>query len=430
IYDAAFEPGAKAINRWIDTKLNKYIKNEMGTPEDPVRIQTDRLVAEKADALAAKDEQIATATADIQLAETPEARRRAQSKVRRLQQERESIEAQSVLHIRPYEVSSAMQDILKGKRLGADMPHMPMGVSPAARYWEAATDTAIDSYPASAYKYGALDETILERNPWMVQVPDEAMVSSVKGARHDLGFEHIIDELKNAMDPTTTLPNNLRIQPKDLDKITVPQAVERVARINDWRTQEAIRAEREGMLANLQATPRLEVPEFSLSFTEQPGGKWVDIPETVDEKGLTMCTSIGKAGGWCTQGDKLARSYGSGKNRLAALVDVEGRPHAQAMIKDTGRSAFDEWYDNIPDNLHTAYVDEFLYFDPPGTGVQNPQPRTLEMVLNQSPEWVQYLVDKMGAPSPSLPVFDILELKPPGNTFNSDRAQEYIKRDP
>ena len=363
IYNEALGPDI-ALNRWIDTKLNKYIKNEMGTPEDPVRALAER----------------------------------------------------GTLHMRPREFGPNVQDSLMIKRLGAGMPQMPMGVSPQARYWEGIADAAIDTYPASAYKYGALDETFLESNPWLQQVPDEAMVSSIKGARNDLGFQHIVDELRNAMDPTTDLPNNLRIDPKDLDKITMPQAVERVARINDWRTEQAIRAEREGMMANLQATPRIDVPEFALSFTEQPGGKWIDIPETVDERGLKLCTSIGKAGGWCTQGEGLARSYGSGEHRLAALVDAEGRPHAQAKITENDWPVRGEGFTRLDQQTKAQY----------GQYVREWRQRNPEVEELTDDDVIQALKEA-GVKGPPQ---DITELKPPGNSFNSDRAQEYAKRDP
>ena len=44
--------GELALNNWLDKKLTKYVKNEMGTPEDPLRLQADAFVAEKAQKLA------------------------------------------------------------------------------------------------------------------------------------------------------------------------------------------------------------------------------------------------------------------------------------------------------------------------------------------------------------------------------------------
>jgi hypothetical protein len=431
IYNEALEPESRTLNRWLDTKLNEYIRNDMGTPEDPVRIQTDRLAAKKADALAAKDEQIATARADMQLADTPEARRRAESKVRRLQQERASIEAQNVLHAQPRQIGPQTAHLLANVREMEGFPAAGFGQSELAQRWENTADNVIQPRQARNFLATANAEGVptTERYPWLLKVPPETTVYDLAAGNNmrDLGFDHLVDELRNAMDPTTDLPNNLRIDPKDLHKITMPQAVERVARINDWRTEQAIRAEREGMMANLQATPRIDVPEFALSFTEQPGGKWVDIPETVDEKGMTLCTSIGKAGGWCTQGEGLAKEYGSGGNRLAALVDAEGRPHAQAKISSSKIGDVEDFAELDEDDLLQRFPelnDDYYRYVDDVDGDIGFEGNFYEWLTEFRPETLEELN------KPVLPKPDITELKPPGNSFDSDRAQEYAKRDP
>lgn len=69
---------------------------------------------------------------------------------------------------------------------------------------------------------------------------------------------------------------------------------------------------------------------------------------------------------------ETAKSYGSGNNRLTALLDADGRPHVQAMISTADDSGARRVY--------------------------------------EKPE--------------------IRELKPVGNSFNSDRARTYAERDP
>lgn len=384
-----------AINRWIDTKLNRYIRNEMGTPEDPVRA----------------------------LAES------------------------GALHYQPRQLGPQTREELRNVREMEGLPGAGFGQSELAQRWEGASDLAV--YPNRAGYVAKTRDA--EANPWLAKVDPETSVYEI-GPRdlefRGLGFDHLIDELKNAIDPESTLPNNLRIDPKDIDKITVPQAVQRVARINDWRAQEAIRAERAGMMANLQATPRIEVPEFALSFTEKPGGRWVDIPETVDEKGLTMCTSIGKAGGWCTQGEGLAKSYGSGDNRLTALVDAEGRPHAQAKIstsrvnvEQTHMGGFLNDEDAIEDQLvmNAATIlqerglgklfGEDVDTDILAEALMTPNPRGLSQEARDAMNEV-YAEAENRLPKTNLPKPDITELKPPGNSFDSERAQALAKRDP
>jgi hypothetical protein len=367
-------PGKMALDNWVDKKLTKYIKNEMGTPEDPVRELAER----------------------------------------------------GILHMPTYDFNAVG---LGEKRQRAGMPIGLQGQSREAQFWERTADRLIDFTTPSEIKreatHGAKEhqrnyaKDLLEENPWIEKVPANTKIykPSVSDDLVDnAGFGHIIDELENAMHPESDLPNALRIQPKDLEKITVPQAVERVAKINDWRAKEAAKAEREGMLRNLQATPRLADNSLQLSFVDKPGGSWVDIPETTDPKGMALCTSIGRAGGWCTQGDYLAESYGSGEHRLTALVDAEGRPHAQAKITENDWSVSGEGFTRLDPQTKAQY----------GQYVREWRQRNPEVEELTDGDVIQALREAgVKGPAP-----DITELKPPGNSFDSERAIEYAKRDP
>jgi hypothetical protein len=356
-----------AINRWIDTKLNKYIRNEMATPEDPVR----------------------------------------------------ALAEQGITHL-PFDVNDRLETMLTGRlgldRMKAGFPVRGMGETPTAKVWELATDTSIKPRTAgeqlrAEYPYNA------ETMPWLEKLDPETPVYSMLGARSDdLGFSHLIDELKTAMSPTSDLPMNLRFDPKDIDKLTVPQAVERVSKINAWRAEQAVKAEREGMMANLKAEPRLADESLQLSFVEKPGGAWVDIPETVNKEGVQLCTSIGKAGGWCTMHDERALDYGSGENRLTALLDAEGRPHAQAKITENEWPVSGEGFAQLDSGTKAQY----------GQYVREWRQRNPEIEELTDEDVIQALKEA-GVRGP-LP--DITELKPPGNSFGSKRSQEYIKRDP
>lgn len=365
---AAVPPQNQAINRWIDTKLNKYIRNEMATPEDPVRSLAER----------------------------------------------------NVLHVSPNELNYRLDAYGKYASPGQEFK----ATSDAAKMWEGASDNAINAATAGDYTKFMGDSEYAKtvaKNPWLTKVPPETKVYGTAEAEtlvDDLGFPHLIDELKAAMSPTSDLPMHLRLDPKDIDKVTVPQAVERVSKINAWRAEQAAKAEREGMMANLTAEPRLADESLQLSFVEKPGGAWVDIPETINEKGMKLCTSIGKAGGWCTKNEGLAKTYGSGENRLATLLDAEGRPHAQAKITESWEDVFDDWYKNLPIKLQQTYMEEFK---------AKKQLAPNKKINNN--DWIQFLVDEKNAPTGKAAP-DITELKPPGNSFNSERAQEYIKRDP
>ena len=358
------DPSSVALNKWIDTKLTKYVKNEMATPEDPIRALAER----------------------------------------------------GTLHFEPRGGAVRSHTM----RAAAGMQTEPTATTPLARAWEDVSDAAVmrgqyqdmipfaESGEEGLRKYGG---------EYAVKNPQAVAYAFDTGALpSDMGFPHIIDELTNAMNPNSGLPASLRLTPQQLEKVTVPQAVERVAKINEWRTEQAIKAEREGMLANLQATPRLADNSLQLSFVDKPGGSWVDIPETTDPKGLALCTSIGRAGGWCTQGDYLAESYGSGEHRLTALVDAEGRPHAQAKITENEWPVSGEGFALLDPQTKAQY----------GRYVREWRQRNPEVEELTDDDVIQALKEAgVKGPAP-----DITELKPPGNAFDSKRAMEYAKRDP
>jgi hypothetical protein len=369
VYAQIQAPEERAANRWIDTKLSNYIRNEMGTPEDPVRALAER----------------------------------------------------GILHVDPQQLNYRLSEYGKHRQAGQEF----LAESEAAKLWEGVTDNAIGVGDAGTQaEFGRS----IEKNPWLTKVPPETKVyGTIEGENlsRDLGFDHLIDELKFAMHPNSGLPNNLRVDPSKIDKLTVPEAVKKVSQINEWRAKEAARAEKEGMMANLQAQPRLADENLQLSFVEKPGGTWVDIPETIDEKGMKLCSSIGRAGGWCTQHDWAAKDYGSGVNRLTALVDAEGRPHAQAKITQIGGT--DDAMEDVDGLMQVLTAAERKKFNNflGSDEFYGEFEEAVDWLRENMPKAYAKVIESRKSTPP-----DITELKPPGNAFNSERSKEYIKRDP
>ena len=388
IYAGMHEPNALAINKWLDTKLTRYIKNEMGTPEDSVRALAER----------------------------------------------------GVLHFQPRDATgrarahrAVAQSVTENASPPIDFRPRIMGESPLARGWEDVADSAIlpGTYRDFVSEY--VEPERLQNalrgvgGEYAVNNPDAAAYTLNRGrGAPDVGFDHLVDELKTAMAPDSLLPANLRLTPEQLEKVTVPQAVELVDKINKWRSAEAAKAEKLGMMQNLKATPRAVDEGLQLSFVEKPGAVWVDIPETVSEKGMKLCTTIGKQGGWCTQSEDLARAYGSGENRLVAMLDADGRPHVQAKItRDVDQmSAFDAAVESFTPAQEAAWGRHFDALEgSPGLG------DALEWMKDNAPDaYKNYLQILQSQPNVKPP--DITELKPVANSFRSDRAQEYGQRDP
>ena len=128
---------------------------------------------------------------------------------------------------------------------------------------------------------------------------------------------------------------------------------------------------------------------------------------------MKLCTTIGKQGGWCTQGQGLAKSYGSGENRLTALIDAEGRPHAQAKITETSpESHRADFMGSLTQGQYDAAVS--------ASGSPESMQKRQQVLKDLYDDW-----SKRNPPKPN-----ITELKPVGNDFSSARAAEYEKRDP
>jgi hypothetical protein len=286
------------LNTWIDQKLAKYIRNEMGTPEDPLRA----LIQERG-------------VSHMPLQELEEGAGFIPDEVARARKQAGYPEIGMV------EEGSGV--------LYGDLSDLQR----AASGWETAADTLIRGERAGdLMRLGENSPTIRE-NPWLAKVPPETPVYSSKGlGEADLGFSHLIDELRNATAATSDLPAELRLKPEQLSKVSMPQAVELVDRINKWREAQAAaatRAAREGIPV------QKEYPE---------GFRWLAAPDTLDPKSLKYVTDVGCEGGWCTQSEGMAQHYGSGGRQLYVLHDPEGNAVVQVAVKPSGLSPYDAWY--------------------------------------------------------------------------------------
>lgn len=283
-----------AINQWIDSNLTNYVKKQMGTPEDPVR----------------------------KLAE------------------------EDVLHIKPigdqYQVSSRLMN----KRKGAGFNPLGEGKNEAARFWERQADISLEPYPAGSYKHGALDESLLEANPWLKNVPDEEMIYYSKGL-NDLGFDHIIDVLRQDV-------REGRIRPEQLNKVSMEQAVRRTYEFD----QEQAKKMREAAIKQTEGFPvHKEYPEEGYKWIELKAPDYNSLPleerkqmiarltEEARQKGLTPEDYIEKypesqlAEALKYEGDTMGHCVGgycpdvlSGQSRIYSLRDKRGEPHVTVEV--------------------------------------------------------------------------------------------------
>jgi hypothetical protein len=204
------------LKNWFNKTAPKYIKSDFGTPDDPMRA----------------------------LAES------------------------GSLHVglSPDEWSEAAKQVLNqqtiGDVIGLNDPYAPKG-----------------AFPGAGYDYRA---NVLLNMPWLEKAPVTDKLYGIANTRilqEQMGMSHLLDEMKNALDPRSGLPPELLLRPESLSRMSLPAAAERVNRINQFRVKEMERA----ALGNLDS-PAVQ------TFKEYPennpmGLRWTELkaPELTDE---------------------------------------------------------------------------------------------------------------------------------------------------
>lgn len=159
--------------------------------------------------------------------------------------------------------------------------------------------------------------------PWLAKQPVTDNIYGISSGGLDLG--HFADEFLVAMtDPN--IPADLAVRPEMLQRMSFPQAVERVGRINQWRAKNMADASLAAM-----DSPAIQ------TFKEYPDApyKWVEIrqPEgAIDENDADAFRALEDALRY--EGDTMGHCVGgycddvlSGRSRIFSLRDAKGQPH-------------------------------------------------------------------------------------------------------
>ena len=347
------------INQFVDKQLTKYVKNQMGTKDDPVRLAADAFPAQKAKLLAEKQVQIDKATADMEKAQqsrgfTPEMMTRSQARIRTLEIEKDLIARRVGLH---YEPQGGAVASFKARQQ-AGFPVDPVSTTPYGQAWENISDAAIEVDPYRMRLPMVTPETAPDAlrelgGEFAVQNPN-AVAYSIKGGHlndvvlgRSLGFNHMMDELRNATNIESGLPKELLIDPKNLSKWTMPQVTEHVDKINAWRA--AQKAEADVARANNAATVlHKDYPEKGMKWVElkAPEGEkpadWDSYTPAEKKNYLSFPNSKGKAqlaDALKYEGELMQHCVGgycddviSGRSRIFSLRDAKGNPHATIEV--------------------------------------------------------------------------------------------------
>jgi hypothetical protein len=228
--------------------------------------------------------------------------------------------------------------------------------------------------------------------PWLAKQPVTDKLYGISGGGLDLS--HFTDEFLNALNDAEAvgLPADFAVRPESLARMTFPQAVERVGRINQFRAKEMERAALSNLdspavqtfkeyaennpmglrWTELRQPENIETPEFQIanqSFTQRGlriGDKYYEVPFDVktgsaDYEGvardIARREALEKALKY--EGDTMGHCVGgycpdvmSGRSRIFSLRDAKGEPHvtietAPNKYPDIPIELADKWADEI-----------------------------------------------------------------------------------
>ena len=314
-----------AINQWVDRNLTNYIKNQMATPEDPVRRLAEEGITHKSD-------------------------------------------------LGDYRTNPSR--MVEQRRGQAGFPEEGMAQSDLAKQWENLTDISFQSRPAK----GVSDS----RYPWIAKLdPETPVYGGVKSdIARELGFDHIIDVLRE--DVATG-----RIRPEQLSKVSMEQAVRRTYEYDQEKAKkmaEAAIKQTEGMPLHKEypegykwvelAPPKMPdvlpegwsepIQKGNSLQTVSPEGKIVlgfDLPDLVKniyrrhpetpgnpEKVLEDALKYeGDTMGHCVGG--YCPDVIQGKSRIYSLRDKRGEPHVTVEVKPNEHLDYNKWFDKQPEEV-------------------------------------------------------------------------------
>lgn len=345
-------PKESVLNNWLETKLGKYIRNEMATPEDPIR----------------------------KLAE------------------------EGILHVDPDQINYRLGAYGTSTRFGTS-PVQYLAKSDTAKIWEGAADNQMGIDRAKFVVDYAKDTgspsyaRLLRENPWIANVaakdPNRPIYFPSEDLGLNLGFDHLRDELFNSISPDSGLPRQLQLTDEQLGRMSVPDAVRHVSKINKWREKQ--KAEANFALANNAATvPFKDYPDqkygwFQLT-TDSPENRQV-LQDALNYEADLM--------GHCVRG--YCEDVLSGRSQIYSLRDKKtGAPHVTIEVEPYGsfiesKRQIDERFPDLDENEKMRMLNEQGWLDENGDPLPTPLGRILQIKgkANRKPkdEYIPFVQD-------------------------------------
>lgn len=381
-----------AVDDWVDRNLTSYVKNEMGTPEDRVRLMLDKKYQD-IQAKYESDQQRAAKMAQRAEAETDPRRKGNMERQSQTMLEQATDDYELAMSHIAHVPSSYLDrearhaaGFMGGKRERVGFPEEGMGQSDPAKNWETMTDSEIQ-----VEKAGQATPYEVAKYPWLEKLDPQAPIYTTEGNfGQTLGFGHIIDVLKEELSAG-------RITPEQLGRITMDQAVQRAA---DYDLNKAKKM-RETLIKQTEGFPthkeypdgkykwiELKMPEATLpegfkilpdqTNYKNPGNELFTM---FDDKGNAVSTGATEAEALRLykrqereqqlaealkyEGDAMGHCVGGycpdvveGRSRIYSLRDKRGEPHVTVEVNpasvDKGTFPVDTWFKSQPKEMQDA----------------------------------------------------------------------------
>lgn len=405
------KPSQLALDNWIEGPLTKYVKRDMATEGDPVRKLAD----------------------------------------------------QDILHFAPDWVP--VGDLSRGQAAGITGGKLGqrLGKTRLAQDWEDLTDQGIDQMRAGEVTGNG---PIAQANQWAKKLEYDSPVYGLeKDIPEQWGFNHLTDELRNALNPESGLPRHLQLTPEQLQQLGMEKAVRHVDAINKWRAAQQAEAN-----AKLAQSPAVHmVREYAennpkgLRWAElrQPEAKleegWKVVPqgdtglfEVVDDLGRQRSVGAteqeavsllnrterkqlladqlkyeGDTMGHCVGGycDEVA----SGQSRIFSLRDAKGEPHVTIETRPNVRGL-------------RSYLQQFEHPEKPGRlepdalGITDTLHDYVQANRRGNGDYDDFALETLKKLNHPLPPDSIVQIKGKANRRPNDEylpfVQDFVKNHP
>jgi hypothetical protein len=455
-----------ALNKFIETGLTRYIKNDMASAKDTLRNLADENTIKAGKAYNNDLRQVKKAydRAEKIKAEGPrpnmlpgtwENAIEAQlGRARQLEEEANRKLNLELRHALPFPVlqedgelagglnfhmrrnlQTGGKETLVSSRKEAGQAEEGVAQTPTGKVWETMADLFVKPQAAGQitdqdYFMRSTDsQRVLRNNPWLATVPPETPVyipqdvfrsSSFLNSfsPDDLGFKHITDELANAMNPGSGLPANLLLTPDEVANMGMEKAARHVIEVNKWREEQmgvanALRAQKSiSLYKDYPTIPgKTEPNQRGLQWLELKLMPEDDTPESMVKAKEALADALkyeGEVMGHCVGGE--CPKVESGLSRIISLRDAKGEPHVTLEVAP-------------PSVLKTGNNPEDFLSENPEIASQVPSNQSLSQQMGfyqqlvKTPEFQEWLKSKPSA---------VLQIKGKGNNRPPDSYQPFI----